>query len=142
MSGHAEADAAAVVTDGAPRFVGAAAWSARYSLALAPVGDGDFASVVLTAPIARKDGVLRIAGRLADGRRVTAVSAADEARRYAVLIRPYGAGGGFVAGELVLEGAPGATFADEDSSGRWLWRRTARGASPEVYLELSPSLAP
>lgn len=124
-----------------PRLSGPAEWMGRYSLALAPQGEASDEPALLSAKIAR-GGLLRLTGRLADGRRVTAAVPSSETARYATLAYPYGRGRGHLAGELVLENSPDGYFADENSSSLWRWRREARGENPDIDQSLSPSLAP
>ena len=126
------------------RLASNAAWAGRYALTLTPKPEPDAdtppPATALKAVIGAK-GALNLTGRMADGSRVTYSAQSSVSGAYALLLSPYKKGTGFVTGELQLESSPAGYFADEESSGTWLWKRAASANSPALDLPISPALA-
>ena len=125
------------------RLASKAAWAGRYALTLTPKpepeADAPPAATTLKAVIGAK-GALNLTGRMADGARVTYGAPGSVSGAYALLLIPYKKGTGFVTGELHLESSPAGYFADEESSGTWLWKRAASASSPALDRALVPAL--
>ncbi len=70
-------------------------------------------------------GVMRLAGKLADGTRLTASFAPGSTRRYDLFVQPYGRTAAYLGGLLQVEEAEGDYFVTQDEGNALFWLKAA-----------------